>query len=233
MNRRSKALALSGILVLALSIALALLTIRRWDGLMITAFLFILWAELVFFGGLIAVEAMAGSTAEALFRAGDGAVIAVYSGLSLIVSFLFLFSGSRSVVPLISIQLILLVGRIILFFVVRSVGKGVKDKNSAVLNAVGRIEGLAGRLNALAAGTEDARHSDRLNRLAEELRFTDVSTSVALDDDIEAAISALETVPQSGGGGQAKEEIDRLCRELDSLIAKRKAAVAAAKRGGI
>lgn len=56
MNRRSKTILVSGVILLIATIIVSLICIDDWSGVTGWAFVTMLWSEVVLFGGLVFVE---------------------------------------------------------------------------------------------------------------------------------------------------------------------------------
>lgn len=233
MNHRIRMLALSCALVLVLSVIIALLNVREWHGLTTAAFLFALWAEIALFGGLIAIERMAKSTAQVLFRSGNGLIVTAYSLITFAVSITCMLSLIQSARLFFTIQLVLLGAGILLFSVFFSVGKSVKTKSDRILDADGKMESCIDRLRNMAEAAHENDIAAVLKQSAENLKFTDLSASVPTDAEMEALLSALEAECMKEEPALSTDKMEELCRKLNAVIAKRKTEVAAMKRGGI
>ncbi|MEA4921538.1 MAG: hypothetical protein VB078_11565 [Clostridiaceae bacterium] len=223
-------LALAGTLFIALTIALAAINIRNWQGLTFAAVLCIIWAEIALFGGLILIDRLSSSTAQVLFRSGASIVAAVYAFMVFSVSLLFMLWMKQSTAAFTTIQLTLFVIASVLFLLFWFLGKSVKIKNDKVSDSAASIHTYCKRLQLLANNKNLTKYESILNKMAEDLIFTDISSSVDVDNDIEAAISALE-VAAMAPPDQPADQIDLLCQQANYLISKRK--INAAKRGGI
>ena len=129
MHRRSKVLAFSGCLILALTLILGFLNITDWSGVSVPAFVFLLWSELALFGGLLLVEVLAKQTFQVFFRAGCTVTLVFYAAAAFAAALVFLFFFPLALVPLFTIELILLGLAAILCAVFAAVGKGLQEKS--------------------------------------------------------------------------------------------------------
>lgn len=86
MNRRSKAILLSGLIVIAATIFITLLCINEWSDLKKYAFSAIIWSEIIFFGGFIFVEWASKRTEQIIIRSGIYTLISAYAAINIIFS---------------------------------------------------------------------------------------------------------------------------------------------------
>lgn len=107
MRRRSRAIAVMGGVILAVTAALAALLIRDWSGLTGWALGAVLWTELVWFGGALLVERYAGRTEPVFLRAGLYPLLTLYAGVNLPVSLLFLALFKTWYRPFLVVELLL------------------------------------------------------------------------------------------------------------------------------
>lgn len=233
MNRRINMFALCGVIVFLLTVILGIINIRDWSGVTIPALLFALWSVIALFGGLIFVETQAEKTAQLFFRVGCSITLLAYACGNYATSFLFIgFFKERSSL-FFTIQFILLAAAAVLCLAFHTIAVGNKQKNRMVLSARLQIEDYVNRLNLLKAGASQETHAAVLGELAEQLRFTDMSTMVPVDSEIERTISGLQMELTKHRENQAKEKIDLLCKHLGTLISQRTFDVSAKKRGGL
>lgn len=128
MNRRGKVLIIIGALFMLVTLLVALLNIRLWEGIALPALLFLLWTELVLFGGFALVERLAEQTQQVIFRAGCGVTLVLYFILSFASSLVFLLWFTQATALFYSIQLILTALAAVLCLVFFYTGKSIKEK---------------------------------------------------------------------------------------------------------
>lgn len=233
MNRRSRVFTIFGIIIVILTLMLALLNIDNWSGVKALALLFALWAEIAFFGGFVLIEKLAERASKIVFGVGCRVIITFYSIIILVVSFIFMFSSNKGAIIFLTIQFVLLAFASILCFVLIAAGKSIKEKSDEVLSSGAQVENCVNALNALKINPSNETYATILGKLAEDLRFTDVSSIVPVDYKIEKLISELEMELIKDTKKKSNEKIDSLCGSLNYLIGRRKMDVNAAKRGGI
>ncbi len=222
-----------GALVVALTLVLGLLNIKFWSILTITSFIFIIVAEIILFGGLFFIKKSSDDKERIVYYSGATVITFVYTIASIIVSVLFIKLPSLVLSAYLSIQIILLVVYIILFIVMFSLAKKFKEQDDKVLSAVSQIESYINRLSILKSDNSNKPYALTFKKLAEDLRFTDISTAVSVDGKIDDTISNLESELEKNEDELSESEIERLSDELDSLIKERKIEVNSTKRGCI
>lgn len=233
MNTRNKTIIFSGIAILLATIITIMLCIRSWSTMAFIATAFIIWAELSFFLGLLAVEQMARWTEQIFLRSSLIVVSSLYSCSVIIASLVFLNLLPHTYTAFWIIQVILLMLSAVLFFVIYASSKSIRTANRRTGNAVTRIESMVHRLEILAASENHGSAASTLKALSEHLRYTDMSVSVSVDEDMEAMISSLEAEYSKDLNRLTQDTISKKVTALNSLIARRKIETASAKEGGI
>ena len=233
MDIRSKAYRMCGIIFFVLTFLICIINIKDWSGITILAFLFMLWSEFIFFGGLDFIEKIAENSSQIIIRSGFGSTVGIYSFSSFFISLIFMLFFKHQFKIFITIQLTLLGIAAILSIVFIVIGKNVKDNDDSYLNARSEIEGYIDSLNELKIKYPNSEYAAIFGKLAEDLRFTDTSAIVNSDKEIASAISELQIELMKDSENQSKEKMDTICANLNSLIGKRKIEVNATKRGGI
>ena len=114
-----------------------------------------------------------------------------------------------------------------------SIGKGIREKSDMVLSARVQVENYINKLNSLKIVPSNEAYATALGKMSDNLSFTDVSTSVPLDKEIEERISELEMELIKDSEKKSNKKIDSLYENLNYLIGRRKMDVNAAKRGRI
>ena len=106
--RREKAIGLSGIIVLAVTIILYLLMSSHRNLLSYVTFAMILLSETILFAGLIAIEKWANRTSQIILRAGCGTALVIYTVVSLVISLIYMITDVQSIKVFIFLQVVLL-----------------------------------------------------------------------------------------------------------------------------
>ncbi|MDL2310751.1 hypothetical protein LJC13_02090 [Peptostreptococcaceae bacterium OttesenSCG-928-C18] len=231
MKNRIKLISSIGAIVLALTLILGFINIKDWSGINLVAFLFILLAEIILFAGFILVELSSAKTEQIAYRSGMYIAITIYSLATIAVSLFYMIFTEKSINSFWTIQLILLAILLMICLALYNTSKSFRQKDEKVLFAVAKIEEYVGRLNILSGNNSDKTYGLKLKKIAEDLQFTDVSTTVSADNEIGDSISLLE---ENLAKEEVKEEdIEELLNKMSSLIDRRKMEVSASKRGRI
>lgn len=230
MNRRSKAILLSGLIVIAATIFITLLCINEWSDLKKYAFSAIIWSEIVFFGGFIFVEWASKRTEQIIIRSGLYTLISAYAAINIIFSIITIAFLDKTVTLFMVVEAILFsiaaVVSIILFVLSRSLYR----LNEQTMKSVENVESMAERLNKLSENPNYERFSDTLKKLSQDLRFTDVSVNCLKDDEINNIISDIEF---ENLDEKSDEKIEDFLIRLKSLINQRKVFIETSKKGRI
>ena len=149
MNKRGKAISISGIIIFLLTTFIFfMMTKDRVAATWISLF-FLLFAEIILFGGFIMIEYLVDKGSPIVIRAGCGFVLVAYSIISIIASMYYIISAIESVKPLIIIQVVLLGIAVILFTIFYTISVSIKDSNDKVINATVRVSLVVDKLNLL------------------------------------------------------------------------------------
>lgn len=229
MTRREKAFTISGILVLLVTILLFFIITQDRTTITWLGFLFLIVAEVIFFGGMLLIENIASRSSQIVIRSGVGATITIYTILSIVVSLVYMNLLRDSIVSLCVIQILLFSVAAILCVIFYTSGKGVKAKEDKVDESSAKIDAMINRIKLLKSNKE---YNGDLEKVGENLRFSDTSTFVEVDKEIEDKIGELESAFLKDDENK-DTEIKLLIKEISSLINKRKVQVKELKKGNI
>jgi hypothetical protein len=232
MNNRGKIFSISGIIMFVLTIFMFfMMTNDRVSSTWISLF-FLLFAEIILFGGFLMVEYLAEKASQIVIRSGCGFVLVAYSIISIIVSIYYIISVKESVKPLITIQIVILGIAGILFAVFYITSVSIKDSSNEVINAGVRVSSVVDKLNLLSQDVSNAKYKKQLAKIAEDLRFIDTSTLVSCDDEINRKLASIELELLKESENKDRE----VCKSLEDmlmLINKRENEVKNSKFGGV
>ncbi len=231
MNKRGKTILISGIIMFAITIFVFFMMTKDRVATTWISLLFLLFAEITLFGGLIIIEYLAEKTSQIVIRAGCGFILVAYSIISIIVSMYYIISVKESVKLLMTIQVVLLGIAVILFIVFYTTSVSVKVSSDKVINATVKVSSVIDKLNLLSQDVSNVKYKKQIEKIAEDLKFTDISTLVSCDEKIECKLSCLELTLFSED--EIKEsEVPKILEEMLMLINERKIEVSKTKFGG-
>ena len=104
--RREKAIGVSGIIILAVTIILYLMMSSHRNSASYVAFVMILLAEAILFAGLIAIDKWANRTSQIILRAGCGTALVIYAVVSLVTSFIYVITNIQAIKGFIFLQVV-------------------------------------------------------------------------------------------------------------------------------
>jgi hypothetical protein len=232
MKRRSITISIIGVITLIVTIIISTLCIADWSGLTVLAFSTIIWTEVVFFGGMVLVEWAAERTEQVFTRSALYVLFSAYAVINIPVSILYIAFLKQARTSFVIVEVVLLAVIAIIMVVSLSASKRVYQCNQKTMENLAGIEAMIERLNKLAVSPECETYSSALKKLSDDLRFTDISASAPEDTEIAVAISSIEIEVKSAGENTAETIKETLVR-LNSLIAQRKLAVCASKKGRV
>jgi hypothetical protein len=232
MKKRVNTILISGIVVFMLTSFIFFIATNERELVTWVSFCFLLLTEIILFGGLILIEYLATKVSPIVMRAGFGSSLVICSIISMIVSMFYIVSENESVKPILIIQAILLAIIIILFFVFYTTSGSVKVSSDKVINTTIRISSFIDKLNSLSKDGNNDKYKKQLTKIAQDLSFSDISTSVSCDSEIERKLASLELTLLKED--ESKDtEISKLLEDMVLLINKRKFEIKNTKVGGI
>lgn len=232
MKTRKTSIIISAVITFLATIIIATFCINDWVGITPWAFGMILWSEIVFFGGLILLENVSKGTEQLISRSVISTLLSCYLIANVCSSIVFIAFFNEYTEVFVVLE--------VLFFVILAIGvvvalaasKGVYESNERTMQTVSTVEGMISRLNKLSMTPQCEPYSATLKKLYEDLRFTDVSVNVPVDEEIEQAISTIE-IEISGKDELDDEMLKSTMVRLNSLIEKRKVETKDCKKGSI
>ncbi|HBF65795.1 MAG TPA: hypothetical protein DDW34_08710 [Clostridium sp.] len=232
MNRYSKALLISGIITVVISVIVLFLCINDWSGFTPLAAVFIIWAQIVFFGGLIFQQKIRTQTEQLVLQASFIPLLTIYSFICGVLSVLFLIRFKSEWKYFVSIQLILAGIIATLLIALYSASKAIRVTNQNTMHNIIQIYSYISRINTLAiSAAEEEGYGFDLKTISEALRFTDISAMVPVDEEIDHIISELELEFEKETIFMSTKLIQERCTKLAKLIEKRKIQSKAIKEG--
>ena len=229
MNRRNKTLLIVAIIAIAATSIVGRLVINPWNVSTRTAFSFILFAEVIFFGSLYVLDFAAEKPEQIFSRAGIITTISAYAIVSIGISIYYALYLPFKLSRFWALQIIVIAFAAIVSVVLLSAGKHIYEADRKKMATVSLLQDYVARLSAIVTDEKASNYSKVINSLAEELRFTDTSRNVETDEAIADCVSALELLFSKDALDEDK--IDAECKKLNSLIKKRKIALSSAQRG--
>lgn len=234
MKNRTSAISIIGVvLVVFTGILFALLTEDRRTSMFICLG-FIVGAEIVFFGGLLAIEYLSRTTSQIIVRTVCGIILGVGSLASILVSCIYMGRDIDSLRGFYSWQLIIWVLAIIGITIGYFTASSVKTSDTRTMNAVMTLTNIFDQLTSFSDDSRNTKYADQLKKIADELRYSDTSSLVPSDELIQNAVAKLEVVlVQEYGEDEKDSEINNLLSEILVLINRRKQELKLTKVGGI
>ncbi len=232
MNRRIKTISISGILVFLLTVFLFFMVIQERIMIKWIYFIFILLAEIILFGGLMLIEAYSTKTSQLIWRIGGGASILAYSVISIFISLIYMLVPLNYSNSFLILQAILLVIAAIAIIVFYTTGNSIKESDDKVLDSINRLNNIIDRLDLIRKDVKNAEYSLLLRKAYEELKYSDTSTFVPSDSELELQVVKLE-VELMRDDENKNNLITGMIQDILMLISRRKLEVKNTKVGGI
>jgi hypothetical protein len=232
MNRREKAISLSGLLIILLTVLLFFTLTKHRFIITWLGFIFILLAEAVLFSALMIIEFYSKQTSKIIWRNGAGFAAALYSIVSIAISLFYMITLRKPVMPFLALQFTLLIVMIIAIVAFYTTAVSAQNNDDKVLSSVNRLNAIIDKIDFIRKDEKNSEYSKLLDKVYEELRYSDISASVPSDNELESKLSELEI-------GLLREDEDKshvvtgIIEEILTAIRKRKIEVRSMKTGGI
>lgn len=194
----------------------------------IVAFIFMLYAETVFFGGFLFAEFLAKRASGILSRAGVGVTIAGYSIVVFVTSLLYLLYRSFFIRWFVILQIIFFVVAFAVVAILSSFAKSAEARDLKTLQADAMINNFISELSLIREKVED---KSVIDRIIESIRFSDSSVMVDCDVEIDEKISHLKNLAEDEQ--IESDDFKKLIEEIEFLIKKRNLQTKNIKQGGI
>lgn len=229
---KKKVISIVGILTVLATIVLFFTVVK--DRIFITwlGFSFILVAEIILFKGLILIENYAAKTSQIVWRAGGGFVVIAYALLSILISIIYMISVKNSVVRFISFQIFLIIIAAAAMIICFTAANKVKRGSDKVMNSVNELNRIINKIDLLRKNNKGSKYSKLLDKLYDELRYSDISTYVTKDNDLEEEVNKLEIMLMKQEKMENDDIIDMI-NEMLIMINDRKIEVKNEKFGGV
>lgn len=228
MNKRGKIFRLCGIIVFILTIFIFFMMTKDRVSATWISLIFLLFVEIILFCGLTMLEYLATKASQIVIRAGCGGVLLIYSIISMIVSVYYIISVQESVKLLATIQVVLFGIAAILFVVFYKTSVRIKEGSDEVINVAVKLSSIVDKFNLLSQDPSNDKYKTQLAKIAEDLRFTDISIWVPCDYEIDCNLAKLELVLLKEDD---ESEVLKLLESTFMLINKRKIEVKNARFG--
>lgn len=225
-NMRAKTLVLIGLIViiatnLIFSLSKSVVLLPHTS----LGFSFIVFSEIVLFLGLAALEVIAEKSEQVFMRSGAGVVLIAYASLVFLSSVIYMNLHIVGFGLFLIVQIVMFVIAIVLEIIIITASKSIKSKNDNVISSAARVNNILESLILLKANSEYER---QLDVIIEDLRYSDVSTTVEIDSEIESEISKLKLELAKN-----KPDAENHIANINTLIQKRKLQIKNIKVGGI
>jgi len=231
-NKPITPIAIIGSIIMVVTAVLFFTLTRRPTDVQWISFIFLLLAEGIAIGGSIALSKYAGHTEKTMIIAGVSALIWIYTGISMLISLIFITGAFRSVKAIVNFQLIILAIAAIIALLLITATKSVSEKNKATLQAVAQIKQIQDDVFMLMSDERNKAHKGKLEKIYEAIRYCDNATYAPADDKIALKVMELETALQEVDSND-ESKVEGLLNEILLLTKKRTLEVQNMKAGGI
>lgn len=232
MNRREKTISLCGLLVILLTVLL-FFTLAKFRFIITwLGFIFILLAEVILFSALILIEFYSKKTSEIIWRTGAGFASAAYAVISIAISLFYMITLRSTIGLFLALQFTLLIIMIIAIIIFYTTSVSAKNNDAKVLNSLILINSIIDKLDLIRKDKNNLEYSKLLNKVYEDLRYSDISTSVLSDYELDSKLSLLENALLTDDENK-NDEVNGIIEDMLTLISKRKIEVRSMKAGGI
>lgn len=228
MNRRIGITSIIGVVVIFATVAIYALVQPVVYPCTILGFSFLIYGELVLFGGYSIVEYLAGRSSQIMMRTGVGIPVASYALAVIVTSFVYMNSHSIFIRVFLILQIVMAALTAILVVIFVGISKGRYERDAKVLHADAMVHGFVDELELI---RELSINKSEIDKLIEGIRYSDTSVMVDADVELNDEISRLEEIVRSEASDNT--EFDRTVKNIQFLIKKRNLQTRNGKHGGI
>ena len=231
-NRRKNTLLIIGFITLLVSTVIFTMLTKEKTSLSFLSFGFILFSEILFFGGMLFVENTAENNAEVMLRAGTYSVLTLYLIASVIISIMYIAKIWTKTSNLIAIQAVILGGAAIAIILINISSKRVYENENKINKSYTRGKELVSRVKVLLQNEENSFFSRELEKVIDSLSYGDFSITIEQDVTIESMINELENILLLKSENYEKNAQIKI-KDILILIKERELKVKNIKVGGI
>ena len=227
-NKRSVAFGISGIVVLLVTIFIFIITKDENMNISVSlGFAYLIYSEILLFGGYIAIEYLVNKGSQIITRVGCGTILTIYTVVVFLCSIIYMIMNTDTFIGFLIVQAVAFAAAMIGMLVFLVSGHTIKENDTNVTDSVLILSNLISSLELLKA---NRKYGKRIGKIAEDLRFTDISSRVEVDDEIEIYISRIETALAED---EYATEVEEYIEIVALLIKKRIIQLREKKIGGI
>lgn len=228
MGRRSKILLITGGVVFLATIAIYSIIHPSVFPSTVLGLCFLIYAEIVFFGGLALIDFFSRKSSGLLLWSGAGVPIGIYAVVVFLSSLVFISTQTIAIQGFLVLQIVLLVIAAAICLVTGSLSIGAKKRDEKELEAGRTVQYAIDRLMLIREQTDKKADVDRL---IDGLRFSDTSVTVDADAELGDAIAALQSPAAAEETGE--DEFSKALQGIEFLIKRRNLQTRVSKQGGI
>ena len=228
MSRRSKISLIVGGIVLLATIAIYAVIRPTVFPSTIWGLCFLIYAEIVFFGGFVLVDLWSRKSSKILTWSGIGVPLSIYAAIVFVSSLVFMGTHTEVVQGFFVLQIILLVAAAVICIIIGSFSAGAKKRDESVLKAERTVQRAIDQLTLIREQTDKKAEIDKL---IGGLRFSDTSATVDADADLRGAITALQSIVTAEK--TSEDEFSSAIQNIELLIRKRNMQTRISKQGSI
>lgn len=228
MSKRSKiSMIIGGIVSLASVVIYAIVRPSAFPSSILGLY-FLLYSEIVLFGGFVLIDLLTNKTSNLLLWSGVGVPLGIYAVVVFISSLVFMAIHTIAVQNFLILQIVLFVLTAAICLIIGNFSARAKRQDEKTLEAERTVQYAIDQLTLIKERTD--KKSD-VNRLIEGLRSSDASVTVDSDVEISEAIDVLDNLIQSDDASE--EEFSNAIKSIEFFIKKRNLQTRASKLGGI
>lgn len=228
MRNRPKISLVLGSIVLVASIVIYIITPSTPFPSSILGFCFLLYSEMVLFGGFALIDLWPGKYSKLLLWSGVGVCFGLYAAAVFLSSLIFMIVHTIAIQSFLIVQIVLFIAAAAICLIIVNFSERAKRSEQKVLEAEYTVQHAIDQLILI---REYADKKSDVDKLIEDLRFSDTSVTVDSDDEIIDAITSLKRIVQSDDPDE--DAFSNAIEEIAFFIKKRGLQTRFAKQGGI
>lgn len=236
MSSKMKTLANAGIGVIIIAVTLAVFfaghTNQQKEAVDWLVLTFTLIAEAALFSGIIITSMCKHATNKVLIRSGIISTLFIYWVITTIISIITRNIFVDNVGGFVTIQVIICAVTAIIVISLSVAAANIKAKDDKLINARLLMQDCENLVFSLKSNVESSAYSDLLNKMYEEIKYSDKTVSDPKEKMIYTQINDLSNYLKKDTGEVTIQDISKMVDEIILLIKERNLSVKQSKQGG-
>lgn len=201
------------------------------ESIDLAALWLVLFSELVLFGGIVALNLYEGYKDKVFIKSGIISTLFLYWAVVTAFSLLARRSYANNISGFVTVHLVVFGIAVIISILIAASYKTISERNEKEINAGALINKCENTARLLAANTGFSKYKDMLNRMYEDIKYSD-KTMEAEEDKL--IFNQLEDLSENlSSNSKDDERIKSSIDTIKHLVKQRDVSIRELKKGGI